>query len=321
MTARPESRPLSVAILSCAELPEPDHDERPTHAAFAARGHRSETIAWSATDPADLARFDACIVRATWDYYHDLDRFLAWIDAAAEHVHLLNPPPAIRWNHHKGYLLELERAGVAVVPTRLLRRGAIRDLGPALEESIFGGGVMVKPAVGAGSWNARRFESGPAAAAAARGFAAGLLARCDVLLQPIVPGYADPGERSLVWIGGQWTHAVRKRPRYDGEDESVIADGPITAAERAFGDRVMAAIGGGAADSRGWASHLVQARVDVVPAAGVPGVPGDDGPAEGLLLSELELIEPSLFFVCEGGRPAAAALVRAVEQRMTTPGG
>ncbi len=318
MSDRPEPRPLSVAIVSCAELPEPDHDEAPTHAAFAARGHRSETVAWSTTDPAELGRFDACIVRATWDYYHDLDRFLGWIDAAAEHVHLLNPPPAIRWNHHKGYLLELERAGVAVVPTRLLRRGTTRELGPALEDLIFRGGVMVKPAVGAGSWNARRFEADPADAAAARAFAAGLLERCDVLLQPIVPGYADPGERSLVWIDGQWTHAVRKRPRYAGEDESVVADGPITAAERAFGDRVMAAIGGGAAVPRGWTSRLLQARVDVVPATGVPGAAEA---TEGLLLSELELIEPSLFFFCEGGGPAAEAMVRGVEMRMNAPGG
>jgi len=42
-----------------------------------------------------------------------------------------------------------------------------------------------------------------------------------VLLQPYVPSVEGYGERALVWIDGELTHAVRKQPRLAGGDESV----------------------------------------------------------------------------------------------------
>ena len=43
----------------------------------------------------------------------------------------------------------------------------------------------------------------------------------DTLVQPYVPSVEAYGERSLVWVDGALTHAVRKTPRFGDQDEQV----------------------------------------------------------------------------------------------------
>jgi len=83
-------------------------------------------------------------------------------------------------------------------------------------------------------------------------------------------------ERSLVWIDGELTHAIRKSPRFAGGSESVSDEQPIAPDERALAERVLAPLSG----------ELLYARVDVV---------RDDDAGGAPRLMELELIEPSLF--------------------------
>lgn len=303
MTDGPES--MRIGLINCEPLPEPDPDEAPTLAAFRAAGHHAESIAWNTVAGADLSSFDACLLRATWDYYQDIDRFLAWTAAASLQTRLLNDPAIVRWNHHKGYLLELERAGIAVIPTELARKGISLDVVQLAADRGWKDGIVVKPAVGAGSWHARRFEQ--TRLDDAQGWFDSLACERDGIVQPVIPGFADPGERCLIWIDGEWTHAIRKRPRYAGENESVISGGPATSEERQLGDRVLAEIPG----------KPLYARLDVVRGEVTGGRGGD-----GLLVSELELIEPSLFFFCNGGERAARALVKATEgavRRLSRP--
>ncbi len=287
--------PLRIGLLTCTPLPEPDHDERPTIEAFAAAGHLAEPVAWN-TAP-DLSRFDACLLRATWDYFADLRRFLSWLEAAARQTRVLNTLDIVRWNHHKGYLLELHARSVPTIPTVLARKGEAVDVEAVAARRGWQQGVVVKPAIGAGSFQTRRFA--PEELADAQRFAAELGQSGDVLVQPVASGFADPGERSLIWIDGAWTHAIRKRPRYAGEDESVVADTPATAEERAIGERAIAAA----------PSRPLYARLDVV-----RGDPNTGSAGEAILVSELEMIEPSLFFFCEGGAAAAKKLVQATER-------
>jgi hypothetical protein len=101
-----------------------------------------------------------------------------------------------------------------------------------------------------------------------------LLVDRDALVQPYLPSVETHGERALVWIDGHFTHAVRKTPRWSGENESVSDALAVEPDERALGELALAPL----------ASRLLYARVDV--ARDERGEP---------LLMELELIEPSLF--------------------------
>ena len=132
---------------------------------------------------------------------------------------------------------------------------------------------MVKPAVSAASYRtmlvtADREEEGEI-------HLAELLAERDVLVQLYLPSVEDYGERAVVWIDGEVTHAVRKSPRFEGEDESVSGVQAVTPDEEALARKAISVVDG----------SLLYARVDVAP-----------GPDGSPVVMELELVEPSLFF-------------------------
>jgi glutathione synthase/RimK-type ligase-like ATP-grasp enzyme len=254
---------VKLRIATCLRLPEVDADEAPLAAALAAAGFDAKLVAWD--DPA--ADWDApipTIIRSTWNYALHLDAYLAWIDRVATAAPLWNPPQIVRANVRKRYLLELAARGVPVVPTTLVEPG---DAFPEVATR-----VVIKPEVGAGSLGAKVFEPGdPAAHAHLRE----LTARGAALVQPYVDSVDHYGERSLMWIAGELTHAIRKTPRFSGDAERIEGPFPIADDERAVAFAALAP----------YADHILYGRVDLA---------RDDSGQPRVM--ELELIEPSLFF-------------------------
>jgi hypothetical protein len=118
-----------------------------------------------------------------------------------------------------------------------------------------------------------------------------------VLVQPYLNDVENYGERSLVFIDGEFSHAVRKAPfqklavaGHAGEEAKSA-----TFAERKFGEQVIAVL----------PETPLYARVDVVSSSG-------DG---DLRLLELELVEPSLFFGLAEG--SAEKFAKAVSNRLS----
>lgn len=278
---------LRFALARCATLPEPDSDEAPLLDALRRRGHAAEPLAWD--EPGSRSGdFDAVVLRATWNYHLQPGRFLGWARRMARSSRLVNPLPAVRWNLHKRYLGELEADSVPVVPTEWVPR----RLQVSVPEILARRGwddVVVKPAVSASSFATRRFRPGEAPAAEV--FLRSQHGVRDMMVQPYMRSVEEVGERAVVWIDGEVTHAVRKTPRFAGADESVVRAGEPDAEER----RVVAA-----ALAR-WSDSLCFARVDLM---------RDD--SGRVLVSEVELIEPSLFFpLCPAALERCAdALVR-----------
>ncbi len=271
---------MRIALLSCVDLPEPDFDEAPLCGAILAAGASPETVPWDDVDPAALAAFDIAVIRATWNYAQELVAFEGFLQAARRVTRVVNPLEAFEQNHHKRYLLDLAARGVPTVPTVLVRQGKAV---PELSE----GPRVVKPAVGAGSWEVYRCATAEEAAARA---VAGAAVR-DTLIQPLVPGFANPGERALVWIAGAFTHGVRKEPRYHGDDEAVHPLERLDRADLEVAERAVATLPAG----------CLYARVDLVDHEGQP------------VVSEIEAIEPSLFFAAYP--PAAGRLAEALIAR------
>ncbi len=284
-----------IGLATTRPLPEPDPDETPLMAALEREGCSVRLLPWrdpSAPPPED---FDLVVLRSTWDYSRAGDAFRSWLTRVAAATRLLNPLPVVEWNLHKGYLLELQAAGVPVVPTRLRRRGEPAAIAAAWD--VYGvERIVVKPAVSAASRDTRRFDRSEREAAEA--FAAALLQEEDVLLQPFLPAFADPGERAIVCLDGRPHHVVVKRLRFADDDESVGPGRPPTADESSFAAAVLARVPMGAA------RPLLYARVDAVPDPATP---------HGLRLSELELVEPSLFLTHHPG--AVSRFARSVAAR------
>jgi glutathione synthase/RimK-type ligase-like ATP-grasp enzyme len=261
---------MSVLLATCRDLPEPDPDDRLLLYALESRGIAARYAAWD--DSGEHWNADLIVLRSTWNYYLHPTRFLEWAESAGRAARLWNPLDVIFWNHDKRYLLELERSGVPIVPTQRLERGQGADL-DRLMRSHHWQDVVIKPAISAASYRTRRFGIGSVTEGNAH--LARLLETGDVLVQEYMPAVEHHGERSLVWIDGLFTHAVRKSPRLAGGAEDVSEALPIDARERKVGEAALAAFDPG---------KLLYARVDVVPdPTGQPRV------------MELELIEPSLF--------------------------
>jgi glutathione synthase/RimK-type ligase-like ATP-grasp enzyme len=247
---------VKIALATCAKLPEPDVDEELLVAALRQRHLEVRLAAWDRPEDA-IAAGEVCIVRSTWNYYRDVDAFLAWVGRTPR---ILNSAQVIRWNAKKTYLRELEAAGIPIVPTAW-------DHPRTLPWET----VVIKPVVSAGSFATRRFTR--AEEAEARQFLAE--AGREMMVQQWMPAVDSAGERSLVWIRGAGvTHAIRKSPRFADGQESVTSV-PVADDERAFADRVVARVDGH--------EGLLYARIDMI----------RDG--DTLRLMELELIEPSLF--------------------------
>jgi hypothetical protein len=185
----------------------------------------------------------------------------------------LNSANIVHWNLHKNYLRVLEDAGVDVIPTVWFERGEAVDLQATMRSHNWND-VVIKPVVSASSFRTNRF--GIDEADEGQAFLAALTRDRDAMVQVYVPAVEGPGERALVWIDGELTHAIRKSPRFAGGIEQVSEALPVTEDDRAVVDRALACVG----------DQLLYARVDVVNEV--------DGK---LLLSELELVEPSLFFL------------------------
>jgi hypothetical protein len=280
--------PVTIALATGRAYRDVDADLPLLLTAASARGIDAETVIWDDPD-VDWSGYDTVVVRSCWDYVDRRDDFLAW---AARMPRLHNPSDVLAWNTDKVYLRELADAGVPVIDTRWdVQDGD--DL-PDSEEWV------VKPAISAGSRDTARWPSvEDVYAHSAELIAAGR----TVMVQPYVPSVDTDGETALIYLGGRFSHAIRKGPllergegvRQDRDSREVISPRAPTAAQLDVAEQVLAAV----PTALGGAGSLAYARVDLV--TDVDGAPR---------LIELELTEPSLFL--DHSQNGATLLVDAV---------
>ncbi len=250
-----------------------EHDQQMAALVAALRpGESVIDIDWQAPLEA-FAGFDAALIGTPWDYWDNREGFLAKLDAIrAQGVPVYNAPEIVRWNIDKGYLAELGARGVATIPTLLLDNPGPAEIVAAFDH--FGcDRLVVKRRVGAGAEGQFDFtRESPPAADWRMGHAA--------LVQPFLPGIVEEGEHSLIFIDGQFSHGLIKRPApgdyrvqslYGGWDTAVTpAPDDLAAAQKVIAGLPFPA--------------PLYARIDLVR--------GQDGT---LLLMEAELIEPFLY--------------------------
>lgn len=233
-----------------------------------------EPVIWS--DPGvPWSTYSLVVCRSPWDYTWRRGEFVDWVRRVDAVTTLLNPAEVLIANTDKTYLRELD---VPIVPTLW----GVPDELPWPE-------VVVKPAVSAGARDTIRTSSlDTARAHAATIEAAGKTA----MVQPYLTATEGEGEISVMWLGGEPSHAVRKPPMLvpeaaGGDARYDIRPHELTDELVEFSKRALAQV----------PARLLYARVDVI-----RDEYGD------LQLMELELTEPYLF-LREGdalGRLAAA---------------
>lgn len=288
---------LDVLIATQHPISEPDADEALFMGALAAAGLRADLAAWNDAS-VQWERAPLTVIRSTWGYHQHLAEFLAWAEHVAKVSRLLNPLSVVCTNAHKSYLTRMAAQGVPVVPTLLVPRGDVASP----ERLLHGTGwrdFVIKPAVSAGSWETWRFSEGAGQKQSNGEDGEQTLCRLaslgDVLVQPFLSSVYTRGEKSLVYIDGEFTHSVIKYPRFAGQSESVTGPHGADDDELALAEQVLGQI----------PERLLYARVDILR--------DDHGCA---VLGELEAVEPSLFL--KQHPPALARLVQAIRREVSS---
>lgn len=307
----PSTSTARLALATCSELPELDGPDQELRAALAERGVPTDVVVWD--DPTiDWATYGHVLIRSTWDYTSRPQQFADWTQRVARTGVLLNPAPVVAWNLDKTYLRDLEQRGLPIVPTiwldpeRHLDARGIHTRFPAF------GDFVIKPTVSAGSRDTGRYDASVTQERAlAITHTKNLLGvGRHVMVQRYLSQVDTVGETALVYVDGQFSHAVRKGALLEGPyradetkgvlyREEKMAFREASVAERELADRVVAELADVFPELGG---PLLYTRVDLIP--------NDDG---NPVILEVELIEPSLFFEHSAGsaqRFAGALIAR-----------
>ena len=300
---------LDIAFITYEDLPAGDPDDRLALEHLLAAGYRAGFVDWRGDF--EFASCPLLVLRSTWNYHKHFQAFSDWLKKVAAASVLANPLELVLWNLNKTYLRDLEEKGIAIVPTVFLDKSVgaeeLLSICKFADGNLDGGSkggsgkFVIKPTVGLATYGVKTFQSLGAADGELSLALEHIKAVCresKAMLQPYMnsveaDGY---GERALVFIDGEFSHAVRKSAfqhlavaGHAGEVAVEAAD-----AEVDFASRVLAAL----------PQVPLYARVDVV---------RDESGA--LRLLELELVEPSLFLsLCGHGGARFAA---AIEKRLS----
>jgi hypothetical protein len=284
---------MKYSFVTYSQLPELDPDDQLMVAEMRRRGHECYPVVWN-DEAVDWENAGVCVIRNTWDYHLEPAAFLKWAEVTAQSTRLFNSVELIKWNIDKKYLVELENHGISIVPTTVFGRvdSGVPNLRTIVQERGWQTAV-IKPTIGLATSGVKKFATTSDGISEAEEHLLGLLETNDVLLQPYLSSVETYGERSLIFIGGEFSHAIRKTPfqimAIAGQAGERLVE--ATETEIAFGKSVIRAL----------ERNSLYARVDVVP--------DDEG---NYCLLELELIEPSLFFSTFA--PSAVSFANALEQ-------
>ena len=242
-----------------------------------------KSIAWET--------FDAAVIRSAWDYVPVRDKFLQFAKNIETKTKLFNSYDVMRWNTDKKYLSVLEDNGVPIIPTKFAHNidEALTAIKWAFDKAS---AVAIKPTVGAGARLAGKASNENEAIEYVKRI---LEANRTVIIQPYISSVDDEGEKAIIVINGEISHAAKKVPALTkGGHGDAAGQLEITNEMR----EIVKTISNTVSE---W-NDLLFARVDVVRMNGK------------LVLMELELTEPWLFMQF---RPEAGLdLFKTLEQRI-----
>ncbi len=265
----------TIAFATCNELPHPADDDELLANYLRAAGFEVKYAIWN-NENVRWENFSLILIRSTWDYHANISAWYAWLQSLEEkQLNVWNPSKTLQWNTHKSYLKELQEKDIQIVPTVFIAKGNPHNLHEILTSNDWARAV-VKPAISLNAYQTWRINIEDTLKQQAD-FEA-LIAEKDVLIQQFMPEIQSEGEWSLLFFGGQFSHAVLKS-NPTGDFRIHEHHGGLNRKMEASPTAILQAKK--ILQSIDYPYHY--ARVDVI----LRG--------KQVILMELELIEPSLF--------------------------
>lgn len=217
------------------------------------------------------------LFRTTWDYFDRFPEFENWLSRVRHETDFINPLEILYWNLDKHYLKEIESIGIPIPPTIFIEPG----YEGRIEEMLIGSGwneAILKPAVSGAARHTYRINL-KTVKQYERVFSQ-LIRKESMMIQEFQENVIKQGEVACMIFEGKFSHAVLKKAmpgdfRVQDDYGGSVADYHPDHNEIAFAEYVVNTC----------KFDPIYARVDII-----------RNNQDALCVSELELIEPELWF-------------------------
>ncbi|MFH0836539.1 MAG: hypothetical protein V1870_00250 [Candidatus Aenigmatarchaeota archaeon] len=244
------------------------------------QGYDVEFISWDEKGVL-WTEFDAVVLRSCWDYHIRFKEFSKWLDQLKKNnVCVWNSIDVVKWNANKKYLLDLQSQGISIVPTLIVKQKTTPRLKKIIEDNKWSE-IIIKPVIGASSHDISRIKL-EEVDSMKKEFSR-MLNRTDVIIQPFMKEVLLTGEYSFIFFDDDYSHAVLKTPIY-GDFRTQKKYGAIEISTQPNKNMIKQVRNIIKTAMKLLKSRFLYARVDCINCNGK------------MLLMELELIEPYLFF-------------------------
>jgi glutathione synthase/RimK-type ligase-like ATP-grasp enzyme len=217
------------------------------------------------------------LFRSTWDYFDKFELFKKWFDETKNNCLMINSHESVEWNIDKHYLLDLQEQQIPIPKSEFIKKGSSVDLLLLMQEKNWNE-IVVKPTISGAAKNTFRLKKEELSQFDPTW--KNLINNEDFIVQEFQNNVITKGEVAMMVIGGKYTHAVLKMAKkgdfrvQDDFGGSIAIYSPsekmVKLAEKC--SRILSPI-------------PPYARVDII---------WDN--SGDLAVSELELIEPELWF-------------------------
>lgn len=230
--------------------------------------YQCELKAWQEIRVRHLAQNTLILPLAVWDYSLEYANFLHFLkELERAKISILNPSEILKMNADKSYLKILEEANLPIIDSIIFKQNEEFDLSLIPFQK-----AVIKPLVGQSGYKVRFLEQKiPTKEEFPHG----------ALIQPFIESVEELGEFCFIFFGGKFNYAIHRQTQKDWRANSNygVKIAPLKNPSKAHIDLALKAL------KALKSSNLLYARVDLLPQKN-----------GNVLINEVELIEPSLYF-------------------------
>lgn len=163
---------------------------------------RKENVNWN--------DYNAVIVRSTWDYQSDPDKFLRVLETINNSsAHLENSFSILKWNMNKNYLKDLEQQGI-LIPKTIWRKSFFPKKAAQYFDLLHTDEIIIKPNISGNADNTFRIKKTELDDYLS--ILEQIFNKREYMVQPFMQNIIEEGEYSLFYFGGKFSHAILKTP-------------------------------------------------------------------------------------------------------------
>lgn len=230
--------------------------------------YQCELKAWQEIRVRHLTQNTLILPLAVWDYSLEYANFLHFLNELERaKISILNPSEILKMNADKSYLKILEEANLPIIDSIIFKQNEEFNLSLIPFQK-----AVIKPLVGQSGYKVRFLEQKiPTKEEFPHG----------ALIQPFIESVEELGEFCFIFFGGKFNYAIHRQTQKDWRANSNygVKIVPLKNPSKAHIDLALKAL------KALKSSNLLYARVDLLPQKN-----------GNVLINEVELIEPSLYF-------------------------